>query len=148
MTQISSEYLLSFQSSHCHLTLLPSPTSAPPLFHLHSSRPSDISTFVLFTHRIGIRRLSLDTPELISVPLPVYNLSVAGGLAWDLPSNSLFWADKSIYVANLNVRGVGCVVNLNVRGVGGVVRALIHLTGTLHAVAFRYFGHVVMCTSP
>eukprot|EP00731_Ephydatia_muelleri_P033713 Em0036g17a len=55
----------------------------------------DISTFILFTHRVGIRRLSLDTPELISVPLPVYNLSVAGGLAWDLPINSLFWADRS-----------------------------------------------------
>eukprot|EP00731_Ephydatia_muelleri_P038885 Em0967g1a len=62
----------------------------------------DISTFILFTHRDGIRRLSLDTPELVSVPLPVYNLSVAGGLAWDLVTNSLFWADRFIYVANIN----------------------------------------------
>ncbi|KAL5505916.1 hypothetical protein EMCRGX_G007461 [Ephydatia muelleri] len=58
--------------------------------------------FILFTNRVGIRRVSLDVPELVSVPLPVYNLSVAAGLAWDLDINSLFWADKLIYVANIN----------------------------------------------
>eukprot|EP00731_Ephydatia_muelleri_P035209 Em0105g7a len=78
----------------------------------------DINTFVLFTHRIGIRRLSLDTSELISVPLPVYNLSVAGGLAWDLPSNSLFWADRSkIYVANLNGSNQRPLIMDNLRSV-------------------------------
>ena len=63
----------------------------------------DMNTFIVYTCRHGIGCISLDIPELVSVPLSVYNLSAAAGLDWDLPTNSLFWADTLIYVANLNV---------------------------------------------
>lgn len=80
-----------------------SPLPSLPLTPLEP--PEESNEFILFTNRVGIRRVSLDVPELVSVPLPVYNLSVAAGLAWDLDINSLFWADKLIYVANINVSG-------------------------------------------
>ena len=49
---VSSEYLLSFQSSHCHITLLPSPTPHLPSStstHLghQTSAPSSCSHIVL-----------------------------------------------------------------------------------------------------
>ena len=65
-----------------------------------------LSTFILFAHRVDIRRVSLDTDSVVDIILPLSNVSGAMGVDWDDQSDQLFWTDiflNTINVANIDV---------------------------------------------
>ena len=71
-----------------------------------------LDKFILFTRSVDIRRISLDTPSLVDVTLPVTGLQYTIGLDWSGERNAFYWCDYlvgTINVATLDVRLSTCV---------------------------------------
>ena len=67
---------------------------------------SGLDTFILFSQRTDIRRISLDVDVLVDVTLPLVNLTGAVALDWDSSTNLIYWSDvlqNTINVASIDV---------------------------------------------
>ena len=53
----------------------------------------DLSSFLLFSRRTDIRRISFDTPERADVVIPVSDLKSAVALDWDDTKDYIYWTD-------------------------------------------------------
>ncbi|XP_067654975.1 low-density lipoprotein receptor-related protein 4-like [Haliotis asinina] len=53
----------------------------------------NIDSFLLFSTQSDIRRVTLDTPDLTDVVIPLSGISRAVGVEWDSETDSIFWSD-------------------------------------------------------
>lgn len=56
---------------------------------------ADLSSFILFSRRTDIRRVSFDTPEKVDVVIPLTGLQSAVDLDWDDMTDYIYWGDVS-----------------------------------------------------
>ena len=57
---------------------------------------SDLSTFLLFSRRTDLRRISFDTSEKADIVIEVQGLSGAVALDWDADTDYVYWSDVTL----------------------------------------------------
>ncbi len=61
--------------------------------HLNVTIVVDLSTFLLFSRRTDLRRISFDTSEKADTVIKVQGLTGAVALDWDAETDSVYWSD-------------------------------------------------------
>lgn len=57
------------------------------------SSPLALDTVLIFSERVEVRILSLDTPEINDISVPLHNLTGVFAVAGDPATDSVFWTD-------------------------------------------------------
>ena len=57
---------------------------------------TDLSTFLLFSRRTDLRRISFDTSEKADIVIEVQGLSGAVALDWDADTDYVYWSDVTL----------------------------------------------------